>query len=470
MNIVKLQNELKGVPDEALIGYVQNPTGQVPTYLALSELQRRKAMRDKYQQQKTPEKTVAENLVQESQPQPQAMPQGVAGLPVPDHMFEEKSMASGGIVAFDDGGEVKHYAGLDGSYVYGSDAPYNPYTSTAPDQDIAGKVEQGYKDAVALILKKSQQGIPLTMDEKNLLQSRGVVNAMTGPTAATAIPLPGTGKIQPQPAAQTVATNVSPNLPPAANAAPAKPGASDLGIGGLYQPLKDYSSDYAALYQDPKGAAEAAMERYKTMIGTDTMRPQLEEKLKKMEERSAKQEQQAPWMALARAGLGMAAGKSQFALQNIAEGATMGLKDYNDAKDKLETAREKQFELQARMSQAQRAEQIAAATHGLQSEEHIKAQNQANKLAELGYKANREAANQKNKIDAFEAVNKGKYYSALGEASSNKEENYKTLYDNYLQGKYFQANLPPGLSYAKFKEKIAGTPSASAGWGPLQVK
>ena len=50
MNIVKLQNELKNVPDQALIGYVQNPTGQVPSYLALSELQRRKEMREKYQQ------------------------------------------------------------------------------------------------------------------------------------------------------------------------------------------------------------------------------------------------------------------------------------------------------------------------------------------------------------------------------------------------------------------------------------
>jgi hypothetical protein len=48
MNIIKLQDELRGVPDNALIGYVQNPTGHVPSYLALSELQRRKDMRSKY--------------------------------------------------------------------------------------------------------------------------------------------------------------------------------------------------------------------------------------------------------------------------------------------------------------------------------------------------------------------------------------------------------------------------------------
>jgi hypothetical protein len=49
MNIIKIQDQLKNVPDDALVGYVQTPTGQVPTYLALSELQRRKEMRSKYQ-------------------------------------------------------------------------------------------------------------------------------------------------------------------------------------------------------------------------------------------------------------------------------------------------------------------------------------------------------------------------------------------------------------------------------------
>ena len=76
MNIVKLQNELKNVPDQALIGYVQNPTGQVPSYLALSELQRRKEMRQNYQANKPEDKTVAEELVQETEPGISALPAG----------------------------------------------------------------------------------------------------------------------------------------------------------------------------------------------------------------------------------------------------------------------------------------------------------------------------------------------------------------------------------------------------------
>ena len=42
MNIIKLQDELRSVPDNALVGYVQNPTSNVPSYLALTELNRRK--------------------------------------------------------------------------------------------------------------------------------------------------------------------------------------------------------------------------------------------------------------------------------------------------------------------------------------------------------------------------------------------------------------------------------------------
>ena len=34
MNIIKLQDMLRGVDDNALINYVQNPQGEVPSYLA----------------------------------------------------------------------------------------------------------------------------------------------------------------------------------------------------------------------------------------------------------------------------------------------------------------------------------------------------------------------------------------------------------------------------------------------------
>jgi hypothetical protein len=127
MNLLKIQDMLKGAPDQTLVGYVQNPSGQVPTYLALSELQRRKEMRASYQANKPEDKSVAEDLVQESQPgvmglpagqpmqqamQPQPeMPAeqmaqgGLAELDVGD-MYDENNYANGGIVAFADRGYV----------------------------------------------------------------------------------------------------------------------------------------------------------------------------------------------------------------------------------------------------------------------------------------------------------------------------------------------------------------------------
>ena len=133
MNIIKIQNQLKGVPDDTLIGYVQNPTGQVPTYLALSELQRRKEMRNSYQANKPEEKSVAEDLVEEAQPQmagvaglPEAQPMMQAMAPQPEmpmeqmaqggladldtgDMYDEKNYANGGIVAFAKGGTPDDY-------------------------------------------------------------------------------------------------------------------------------------------------------------------------------------------------------------------------------------------------------------------------------------------------------------------------------------------------------------------------
>ena len=464
MNIIKLQDELRGVPDNALIGYVQNPTGNVPSYLALSELQRRKDMRAKYEAQQAPQSSVADDLEQQAAPQPQA--QGIASLPVPETMYQDQNFASGGIVAFDNGGEV-------------ATSRFGDYFSNLRAKNLAaGDID---KQLNALISEKARLKYdlltPLTQEQKAAqartmpqidamiadLQARKIGASSTAPTATVGGPRVDNTQLPPSFTGINAPSqfNVSPNAVNQMSAPPVAPVAKAAGpdLGGLYQPLKDYSSEYAALYQDPAGAAERDMARYNAMIGKDTLRPELEKKLAKMEERAAKTEEQAPWMALAKAGLGMAAGKSPYALQNIAEGATMGLKDYSDAKDKLETTRDKQFDLQARIAQSQRAEQVAAATYGLNSEQHIKAQNQANKLAELGYKTNREALNQKNKIDAFEAVNKGKlegaqadYYKEKGPTGGMTE---KDLFDKYITNGG-ETVLGP---WEEFRKKYMGMPA-----------
>ena len=201
MNIIKIQNQLKGVPDDTLVGYVQNPTGQVPTYLALSELQRRKEMRNSYQANKPEEKSVAEDLVQETQPEmmgvaglPEAQPMMQAMAPQPEmpmeqmaqgglaeldtgNMYDENNYATGGIVAFAKGGSADEY-GIEMPLVPAMD---DMYMQTLEAQKAFGVDPDFYKKT--LEESKAERLKELTdakkMDQAQLLLSMGSAFAGT---------------------------------------------------------------------------------------------------------------------------------------------------------------------------------------------------------------------------------------------------------------------------------------------------
>ena len=466
MNLLQIQDQLKGLPDNALINYVQNPTGEVPTYLALSELERRKTMRDQYQaeQAQAPKTTVAQDLTQTGGlasmmgapqpteppevPQPTEQSEGVAGMDT-GGMFQEKNFAGGGIVAFDKG-DVVFAREL-------SQAEYDALPTeqkTAYDRQFFNKVmdRQGYKPFAAAadiitspyhfganILEKGLNAIDFArmgrmagiyapdvtsvklprlgkgsmtpyydqIREAERVDTtkpmyKGQTNAPYKPSAADRIAMSQIAdQALNQPSMMDVLMNTVPDMPAAkAEKAPvgvapsavgkagAGAGAASAGLKSLYTPPEDLSGEYEKQLR-PTTSAETAMDRYKALLGEDTGRAKLEERLASMEERAGKEAERAPWMALARAGLGMAAGKSPFALQNIAAGGTEGLKDYAESQDRLAKAEERRFDIQSRIAQAQRAEQVAAATYGLNSEERDQAHNETVRLQQLGYKANR---------------------------------------------------------------------------------
>jgi hypothetical protein len=209
MNIIKIQNQLKGVPDDTLVGYVQNPSGQVPTYLALSELQRRKEMRNSYQANKPEEKSVAEDLVADAQPGIAALPEGQpmqqAMAPQPEmpmeqmaqgglaeldtgNMYDENNYATGGIVAFAKGGSPDEY---------GVNMPIVPtmddmYMQTQEAQKAFGVDPDFYKktleESKAERLKELQEA--KKMDQAQLLLSMGSAFAGT-PTFGKALSVAG---------------------------------------------------------------------------------------------------------------------------------------------------------------------------------------------------------------------------------------------------------------------------------------
>jgi len=64
MNILELQEDLKDLSDKRLMQEMQMPTGRMPQFLVLSELTRRKRMRDEYNRQEAKDiQTVAEEVV-----------------------------------------------------------------------------------------------------------------------------------------------------------------------------------------------------------------------------------------------------------------------------------------------------------------------------------------------------------------------------------------------------------------------
>lgn len=63
MNILDIQDKLKGLSQEQLAQEMQSPTGQVPQFLVLSEMSRRQAMQQSMQQQNAGSQTVAQELL-----------------------------------------------------------------------------------------------------------------------------------------------------------------------------------------------------------------------------------------------------------------------------------------------------------------------------------------------------------------------------------------------------------------------
>ena len=79
MNIIQQQDNLKSLPEEVLIRYIENPMGEAPTFLVLGELERRKVMKDKYAAQQAEKPPVAEQIIAESMTEIMPRPMDMVG-------------------------------------------------------------------------------------------------------------------------------------------------------------------------------------------------------------------------------------------------------------------------------------------------------------------------------------------------------------------------------------------------------
>jgi hypothetical protein len=556
-NPIKLQNDLRLIPTETLIQYVQGMNPEVPSYMALGVLKERKEKEARYaaENQKAPETSVAEDLTQAPQdglqmlagnpmgnqaPQSAPIDQGVASLDTGD-MYDEQNFAGGGIVAFDDGGEVNYAGGGMVAFGPGGDVASKRYQAALEDSYLSpGSLYAGAKDLLGmpsqyfwttdpvtgkLVRKKDIEGMTPSLDAYRKaaeLRKQGLLaeaDTLEKAAASPQINRPGLAGLT-TPAADSGMTFTNEDL---ANmetyrkqGTPRTETMTTKAVADVTSPMTgpaptSQQAGIESLLEDTDGVAEKRMTRYKQMMGEDPERARLEELTRKYETGASEQERMAPWMALARAGFTMAGGKSPFAVQNLSEGAVAGLSDYAQARDRLDRLTERQIDLRTKMQQARRAEDIAATTYGLNSEDRIEARNAQVKLKDMeeknAFARTKYAADVSTKNAMIAAARKSDYETFISLAKED-EDNYKTVKDKdgnvkkifdankatqtykafsgssgldddklfaaYQQEKMMDKNYKK--SFQEYKNEIRGSsgstaPSASSSsWGPLKVK
>jgi hypothetical protein len=331
-------------------------------------------------------------------PQPPVLPEqsGVGALPAPN--MEGMGRASGGIIAFDDGGEVERYAdtGFVPSDVF-MDTSRNPLRTsemreaeekraeaerTAEEGRLmrAGERTRRRKEdaeAQAQLEKLSKERrearkkgetvpsgpVDLRPDESAAETARlqrqndsasGVRAPRTEgrtPENTVSAPTPAKGKGKAASTAPVPAPVPAPAAPEktgidAALEAQQKLSGSDAEVRSM---LSGFESNVASGIETLRAAREEGKPTGKAYEKYEASLMEEGEAVKGKEQRNLQ-------MALVNAGLAIAGGTSQFALENIGKGALVGTKQYMEGIDKLEAAAKERQKMMAMIEEARRAE------------------------------------------------------------------------------------------------------------------
>jgi len=269
MNLVRISELLKNAPDQALVQELNNPSGSAPSYMILSELERRKKTRDAYRRkQGAPQSSVSEDAQQEMAAR-MAPQMGIGSMPQAEQYSETTPQGYAG------GGEVRGYA--TGDYVgdYEDDLPWEERMRMWREMTGFGRMAPPPKAPAA-----PQQA------------------AVAQPPAAPAA--------TPNPNANTARNPVAAAATAPTPKASANVVAAETGIA---------ASDVMARYRDLGAQQKAAYEKQAEMYKTQA------DELKKSKDTDI-------GFALMQAGLGIAGGRSSNALENIGQGAQPAMQAY----------------------------------------------------------------------------------------------------------------------------------------------
>lgn len=373
INVNQITAQMARMSDQALQQFAaMHKTDPYTLSLALSESNRRKEMRQGAQMgQQQPQPKVVDQEIAQMGPQmppqqgmPQGMPpqqlpedSGIGQLPAPNM----QRMAGGGIVAFDEGGEVPRFqvGGMPDDSgaaaimsVAGTGLPYvGPNLIerivSAPDMS-----EEQKKKAIAQIMQQRGATQPTTLATP--ASSRAIApSAMLAPAAPPlpAAPAPGgspAGGIKPgggqglNPAAggQGLMAGIPGLTQTATGTAQEFQNMRDqFGQPTVPQAIKEQIGAYQKTREEEAQEAlkELQADQAKQGLGME----KAEERAKAREAKLGKREAELPGLAIFQAGLAIMSGESPHGLVNIGKGAGVGAKVYTEGLDKLEASREK---------------------------------------------------------------------------------------------------------------------------------
>lgn len=361
MNLIEIAEDLKDVPDQYLMQEIQQPTGNFPAYLVVSELGRRKRMREKVAKE-MPTQTVAEELATPPQmPQmgtmmPQGAPQaGLMGMPQaqtelaaqdamgttpPEMMMPTQQMAGGGMVSFKQGGDViRAFDGLPEGMFSG--------TPSAGGMGLPQVIEQDPDRFIPSALMPSTVYFAyMTPEEQAIFERTGVVPESAKQKYMQA------QMARSQPAA-VAPVAVAPTTPAAAPTAPAgaPPAAPPVARANIpqFQPavIPEAMSDYARQTARAQGLSDyeqAVPDRTTKFFTEDIARREGE-----IEGRRGSNINEA----LIQAGLGIMGSKSPRFLQAASEGGLSALKSYREGAKDIRQSEEALLASRAKMVEAQ---------------------------------------------------------------------------------------------------------------------
>ena len=471
MNIIQLQDRLKGLPEQTIVNYVTQPAGEVPIFLALSELQRRNRMKDRYEASKAgidiptiSDQEVAKSGIARMAP-PQMMPgaQGVS-MPPPALQTDPRQLAASGIAANPQSavggtamlaeggivGEVTNKFGKSNPVFEDGSIGANPGLAILPYLGI-GTGTGGIATGIGSSLMRYGVKPAYNFAKSNISK------------------ILGRGPYPKKPIISSSGTTFMPKggINPSSYLRRPSGFLLDSGLGALGYGIYDYFTgaeerlanekqqeeneraeierqrfeigEKLAKDKEDKGDGDTerdyfqeAIDKLSGFMGDDTGRAKIDERMRKLDERIDKRRGDAGSMSLIEAGLNIAAGQSPDFLTNVSRGATAGVKGYTDRLKDVDKLEKEALALDVAIDNARRQEKLNIAKFGLESERAKLAQLQTMALLQekrqfqLGLKNMPDFGDIQKIYENFPHSPQGKAFNEL-----MKNKNIKPGTDNY---------------------------------------